>query len=153
MRLIIQQNTTGISEWVANYVAVKINKYAPTADRPFVLGLPTGSTPLGTYKKLIELYKSGVVSFKNVVTFNMDEYVRLPKNHPQSYYSFMWDNFFAHIDILPENTNLLDGNAADLDAECKNYEDKIKSYAGIQLFLGGSGPAIGWRIGPSRGQT
>ncbi len=139
MRLIIQQNTTGISEWVANYVAVKINKYAPTAERPFVLGLPTGSTPLGTYKKLIELYKSGVVSFKNVVTFNMDEYVRLPKNHPQSYYSFMWDNFFAHIDILPENTNLLDGNAADLDAECKNYEDKIKSYAGIQLFLGGIG--------------
>ena len=139
MRLIIQPDTTGISDWVANYVAAKIKKFAPTAKRPFVLGLPTGSTPLGTYKKLIELYKSGEVSFKHVVTFNMDEYVDLPKIHPQSYYSFMWDNFFIHIDIIPENANLLDGNAADLDAECRSYEEKIKSLGGIQLFLGGIG--------------
>jgi glucosamine-6-phosphate deaminase len=139
MRLIIQPDQSGISTWVAEYVAEKIRTFSPTAEKPFVLGLPTGSTPLGTYKKLIELYNKGLVSFKNVVTFNMDEYVGIPKNHPQSYYTFMWDNFFGQIDILPDNANLLNGNAADLDAECEAYEDKIKSYGGIHLFLGGIG--------------
>ena len=70
----------------------------------------------------------------------MDEYVGLPKEHPESYYSFMWNNFFSHIDIKPENTNILNGNAADLDAECARYEEKIKSYGGIDLFMGGIGP-------------
>jgi glucosamine-6-phosphate isomerase len=139
MRLIIQRDPIGISEWVANYLVAKINTFAPTVERPFVLGLPTGSTPLGTYKKLIELYRSKVVSFQHVITFNMDEYVGLPKNHPQSYYSFMWDNFFTHIDILSENVNILNGNALDLDEECKNYEEKIQSLGGIKLFLGGIG--------------
>ena len=77
------------------------------------------------YKELIDLNKKGIVSFRNVVTFNMDEYVGLPKEHPESYYSFMWNNFFNHIDINPENTNILNGNAADLDAECARYEEKI----------------------------
>ena len=97
MRLIIQPDCTGISEWVASYVMTEIRNFSPTADRPFVLGLPTGSTPLGTYQKLIEFYKEGKVSFQNVVTFNMDEYVGIPKEHPQSYHSFMWDNFFSFI--------------------------------------------------------
>lgn len=140
MRLIIQPDTTGISTWAANYVAAKIKNFAPSAERPFLLGLPTGSSPLGTYKKLIELNQQGLVSFKHVITFNMDEYVGIPKNHPQSYYSFMWDNFFSHIDILPENAHLLNGNAPDLEAECLAYEEKIKSLGGIQLFLGGIGP-------------
>ena len=139
MRLIIQLDCTGISEWVASYVMTEIRNFAPTADRPFVIGLPTGSTPLGTYKKLIELHKAGKVSFKNVVTFNMDEYVGIPKEHPQSYHSFMWNNFFSHIDICPENVNILNGNASDLEAECETYESKIKSLGGIQLFLGGIG--------------
>ena len=139
MRLIIQPDCTGISEWVASYVMTEIRNFAPTADRPFVIGLPTGSTPLGTYKKLIELHKAGKVSFKNVVTFNMDEYVGIPKEHPQSYHSFMWNNFFSHIDICPENVNILNGNASDLEAECETYESKIKSLGGIQLFLGGIG--------------
>lgn len=139
MRLIIQPDVTGISNWTANYIANNINQFSPSADRPFVLGLPTGSTPLGTYKKLIELYKSGKVSFKNVVTFNMDEYVGIPKNHPQSYHTFMWDNFFSHIDILPENVNILNGNAPDLVTECEAYEAKIKAVGGIHLFLGGIG--------------
>ena len=139
MRLIIQPDTSGISNWVANYVATKIMNFAPSAERPFVLGLPTGSSPLGAYKKLIELYNKGLVSFRHVVTFNMDEYVGIPKDHPQSYYSFMWDNLFSHIDILPENVNILNGNAPDLDAECQAYENKIKSLGGIQLFLGGIG--------------
>jgi glucosamine-6-phosphate deaminase len=139
MRLIIQPDSSGISEWVANYISTKINQFSPTTERPFVLGLPTGSTPLGVYKKLIELCKMGKVSFKHVVTFNMDEYVHIPKVHPQSYYSFMWDNFFAHIDIQPENANILDGNATNLEAECDAYEAKINAVGGIHLFLGGIG--------------
>ena len=139
MRLIIQPDYSGISTWVANYLVTKIRSFAPTAERPFVLGLPTGSTPLSTYKKLIEMYNLGQVSFKHVVTFNMDEYVGIPKAHPQSYYSFMWDNFFSHIDILPENAHLLDGNAPDLETECEAYEQKIKALGGIQVFLGGIG--------------
>jgi glucosamine-6-phosphate deaminase len=139
MRLIIQPDYSGISTWVANYLVTKIRSFAPTAERPFVLGLPTGSTPLSTYKKLIEMYNLGQVSFKHVVTFNMDEYVGIPKAHPQSYHSFMWDNFFSHIDILPENAHLLDGNAPDLEAECEAYEQKIKALGGIQVFLGGIG--------------
>jgi glucosamine-6-phosphate deaminase len=140
MRLIIEPDYAGISNWVATYVATKIRKFSPTAERPFVLGLPTGSSPLGTYKRLIELHKEGLVSFKHVVTFNMDEYVGLPQNHPQSYYSFMWDNFFSHIDILPENANILNGNAPDPTAECEAYEAKMKQLGGIRLFLGGIGP-------------
>jgi glucosamine-6-phosphate deaminase len=69
----------------------------------------------------------------------MDEYVGIPKTHPQSYYTFMWNNFFSHVDILPENVNILNGNAADLDAECEAYEAKIKTLGGIHLFLGGIG--------------
>lgn len=139
MRLIIQPDYPGISSWVADYIAEKINQFKPTSDRPFVLGLPTGSTPLGVYKNLIELYKAGQVSFRHVVTFNMDEYVGIPQNHSQSYYSFMWDNFFTHIDILPENANILNGNAPDLAAECEAYEARIKAQGGIHLFLGGIG--------------
>ncbi len=139
MRLIIQPDYAGISSWVADFIAEKINQFKPTSDRPFVLGLPTGSTPLGVYKNLIELYKAGQVSFRHVVTFNMDEYVGIPQNHSQSYYSFMWDNFFTHIDILPENANILNGNAPDLTAECEAYEARIKAQGGIHLFLGGIG--------------
>ena len=139
MRLIIQPDYSGISTWVADYIAGKINQFSPTAERPFVLGLPTGSTPMGVYEKLIGLYEEGKVSFRHVVTFNMDEYVGIPKSHTQSYYSFMWDNFFSHIDILPENANILNGNVPDLDAECAAYEAKIKALGGIHLFLGGIG--------------
>ena len=100
MRLIIEPNYEQLSKWAANYVAAKIKAANPTAEKPFVLGLPTGSSPLGMYKNLIELNKQGVVSFQNVITFNMDEYVGLPKDHPESYHSFMWNNFFSHIDLF-----------------------------------------------------
>ncbi len=140
MRLIIEPNYQSISEWAANYVANKINAFDPKESHPFVLGLPTGSSPLGMYKHLIKLHKEGKVSFRNVVTFNMDEYVGLPKDHPESYHSFMWNNFFSHIDIREENVNILNGNAEDLEAECARYEEKIKYYGGIHLFLGGIGP-------------
>lgn len=140
MRLIIKPNYVQMSDWAAAYIANRINKFAPTADHPFVLGLPTGSTPLGTYRELIRLHREGLVSFEHVVTFNMDEYMGLPENHPESYHSFMWHNFFSHIDIKPENVNILDGNAEDPEAECERYERKIASYGGIDLFMGGIGP-------------
>lgn len=140
MRLIIQESYSQISQWAAAYIVNKINEFAPTAEKPFVLGLPTGSTPLGTYRELIKLYNDGKVSFKNVVTFNMDEYIGLPEDHPESYHSFMWNNFFKFIDINPSNVNILNGNASDPNAECVRYEEKIKSYGGIELFMGGIGP-------------
>lgn len=140
MRLIIQPDYQTVSQWAANYVAAKIKKSSPTAEKPFVLGLPTGSSPLGMYKALIELNKKGVISFKHIITFNMDEYVGLPKEHPESYYSFMWNNFFSHIDINPANVHILNGNAEDLDAECAGYEAAMKTVGGVDLFLGGIGP-------------
>ncbi len=140
MRVIIQQSYELVSKWTASYVVKKIRDFDPTPKKPFVLGLPTGSSPLGTYKELVALHKAGKVSFKNVITFNMDEYVKLPENHPESYHSFMWNNFFKHIDIKKENVNILNGNAKDLEKECEQYEERIKKAGGIDLFLGGIGP-------------
>lgn len=140
MRLIIEPNYEQVSLWAANYVASQLIKFNPTAQRPFVLGLPTGSSPMGMYKRLIALNKEGVISFKNVITFNMDEYIGIPKDHSESYHTFMWNNFFSHIDINADNVNILNGNATDLEEECAQYEAKIKKVGGIDLFLGGIGP-------------
>ncbi len=139
MRVIVRPDYDACSVWAANHIAKRIIDAAPTAEKPFVLGLPTGSTPLGTYKQLIALCKAGKVSFKNVITFNMDEYVGLPADHPQSYHRFMWDNFFNHIDIKKENVHILDGMAKDPAAECRAYEKAITAAGGIDLFLGGVG--------------
>ena len=139
MRLIIQPDYETLSKWAAYYVAYKIVKANPSEDKPFVLGLPTGSSPVGMYKSLAELNHGGFVSFKNVITFNMDEYVGLPEEHPESYHSFMWNNFFKHIDIRKENIHILNGNAPDLEAECLQYERKIKQAGGVDLFIGGMG--------------
>ena len=139
MRLIPLHNEQQVSRWAARHIVDRINHFNPTAERPFVLGLPTGGTPLKTYQELIALCKAGEVSFKHVVTFNMDEYVGLPEEHPESYHSFMYNNFFNHIDIQPENINILNGNTDDHDAECRRYEEKIKSYGKINLFMGGVG--------------
>ena len=140
MRVVILDDYALVSRWAANYVVEKINQKNPTASNPFVLGCPTGSSPLGMYKELIRLNKEGKVSFKHVITFNMDEYVGLPEDHPESYHSFMWNNFFNHIDIDPENVHILNGNAPDLVAECARYERMIEAAGGIDLFMGGIGP-------------
>ena len=140
MRVIIEPDYQALSQWAANYAASKINAANPTPEKPFVLGCPTGSSPLGMYKALIELNKQGKVSFQNVVTFNMDEYVGLPEDHPESYHTFMWKNFFNHIDIKKENVHILNGNAEDLEAECANYEKQIAEIGGIDLFMGGIVP-------------
>ena len=139
MRLLILPDYEALSKWAARYVASKIVAANPSKNKPFVLGLPTGSSPLGMYRNLAELNRNGFVSFKYVITFNMDEYVGLPENHPESYHSFMWKHFFNHIDIQPENVNLLNGNAPDLDAECFQYEQKIRQVGGVDLFIGGMG--------------
>ncbi len=139
MRLIIHENYQHMSQWTARYIAKRINDFNPSSEKPFVLGLPTGSTPLGVYKELINLNKDGKVSFAHVVTFNMDEYIGLDKTHPQSYRHFMWENFFNYIDIEDKNVNILDGMASDLQNECAYYEAKIASYGGIELFMGGIG--------------
>lgn len=139
MRLIIKDDYEDCSLWAANYVAYRIKAFRPTPERPFVLGLPTGSTPMGMYRHLIKMYQEGKISFANVVTFNMDEYVGLPPAHPQSYHYFMEENFFKHVDIRPENVHLLNGMTRDYQAECENYEKKIRSYGRINLFVGGVG--------------
>lgn len=140
MRVIIQNDYVKVSKWAASFIAKKIKDANPTEAKPYVLGLPTGSTPLGVYNELIQLYKDGYISFKNVITFNMDEYVGLAEDHPQSYHTFMWNNFFNHIDIEKKNINILNGNALDLKLECQQYEKKIAIAGGIDLFMGGIGP-------------
>lgn len=139
MRLIIENTPQQVAQWAANYIIEQIRNKAQHTSSPFVLGLPTGSTPLETYKELIRRHKAGDVSFRNVITFNMDEYVGLPEEHPESYHSFMWNNFFSHIDIKPENVNILNGNAPDLTEECASYEERIEAASGIDLFMGGIG--------------
>lgn len=140
MRLIIKKTYAEVSLWAAEHIVKRINEFGPTPEKPFVLGLPTGSTPIGTYRNLIQMYKEGKVSFENVVTFNMDEYVGIPENHPESYHTFMFEHFFNHVNVKRDNINILNGNAPDLIKECADYEDRIKSYGGIDLFMGGIGP-------------
>jgi len=139
MRVIIQPDYERVSLWAANYVARRILNFGPTSDRPFVLGLPTGSSPIGMYNALVALHEKGKLSFKNVITFNMDEYVGLVQDHPESYHSFMWRHLFGRIDIPKRNVHILDGNNPDLDAECTEYEGEIHQAGGIHLFVGGIG--------------
>src|SRR3990172_7147941 len=140
MRIIIEPTADAMSRWAATYIVNKIAAFNPTPERPFVLGLPTGSSPIGTYEHLVRHHKQGRVSFKNVVTFNMDEYIGLPETHPESYHYFMHHHLFRHIDIPAGSINILNGNAPDLDLECAQYEDKIRQAGGIHLFMGGIGP-------------
>ena len=139
MRLIIEDTPQQVARWAADYIIRQIKAKEQHTSSPFVLGLPTGSTPLETYKELIRRHKAGEVSFRNVVTFNMDEYVGLAEDHPESYHSFMRSNFFSHIDIRPENVHILNGNAEDLVKECADYEARIEEAGGIDLFMGGVG--------------
>ncbi|KAH9990302.1 hypothetical protein BJV77DRAFT_1061028 [Russula vinacea] len=127
--LIIRDNPTTVGDYIGDYIAKRINDFRPTPERPFVLGLPTGSSPISTYKHLIRLVKDGKLSC----------YVGLPQDHPESYHTFMFREFFSHVDIDPENVNILDGNAPDLVSECNEYEAKIQAAGGIELFLGGIG--------------
>ena len=139
MRLIIHRNYEEVSRWAACYIAGRINDFKRKSDRPFVLGLPTGSSPLGIYRELIKRYQEKKVSFERVRTFNMDEYLGLSADHPQSYHCFMMENLFNHIDIDLSHVHILDGTAKDPEQECRRYEEAIASEGGIELFLGGMG--------------
>ncbi len=139
MHLVIHKTYEDLSRWAAHHIASRINDFNPSKSRPFVLGLPTGSSPEGTYHELINIHKEGKLSFEHVITFNMDEYVGLPEDHPQSYHSFMNEHLFNHIDIDRNNIFIPNGNAAGLEKECQDYEEKISKFGGINLFLGGMG--------------
>ncbi|MCX8105912.1 MAG: glucosamine-6-phosphate deaminase, partial [Ignavibacterium album] len=104
-----------------------------------VIGFATGSTPLGLYKELIRMHKEEGLDFSKVVTFNLDEYVGLPPNHPESYHYFMWENLFKHININPSNVHIPMGMAEDVDAFCEWYEQKIIEHGGIDLQILGIG--------------
>ncbi|MCL2205456.1 MAG: glucosamine-6-phosphate deaminase [Treponema sp.] len=139
MRLLIHRTYENACRWTADFIVKRISAFAPSQSKPFVLGLPTGSSPLGVYRHLVADYKAGRISFSNVVTFNMDEYVGIAPNHPQSYRRFMDDNFFNQTNINIENTHVLDGLAGDTEAACVAYEKAIRAFGGIELFLGGIG--------------
>ena len=137
MRLVIHQDYERASRWAAQYIANRINSYKK--DKPFVLGLPTGSSPLGIYREFIKMCKEKKLSFANVRTFNMDEYAGIPAEHPQSYRYFMTENLFKHVDIDPKHTHILNGMTIDVEKECRLYEEAIAAEGGIELFLGGMG--------------
>lgn len=138
MRLIVEPDYDSASRCAADHICAAVSARA-SAGRPFVLGLPTGSSPLGTYKELVSRHRAGRVSFRDVATINMDEYVGLPEAHPQSYHSYMRRNFFDHIDIRDSNIHIPDGNAPNLDRECLDYEGKIAELGGVDLFFSGVG--------------
>ena len=139
MRLLIHRNYDDACCWIADYIIGRIKAFAPSKEKPFVMALPTGSSVLGVYRELISAFKEGRISFSNVVSFSLDEYLGLDGDHPQSYKRFMKDNFFNAVDILPENTHIPNGMSSDPEGECLIYEAKIKSHGGIELFMGGVG--------------
>lgn len=134
MRVIVARDYKEMSEKAAYLVASQII-LKPSS----VLGLATGGTPLGFYKELVKIYKEGKFSFKDVKTFNLDEYYGLDKGNPQSYHYYMMENFFKHIDIDLNNINIPDGAAQDIELECKAYERKIKNAGGIDIQILGIG--------------
>ncbi len=104
-----------------------------------VLGLATGSTPVGAYQKLVEKYKEGSVDFNGITAFNLDEYCGIDKEHSQSYYTFMRENLFSHVNIDLNNTHIPDGRASDIDKQCSEYDAMIDAAGGIDLQLLGIG--------------
>ncbi|MDR1951935.1 MAG: glucosamine-6-phosphate deaminase [Elusimicrobiota bacterium] len=137
MRLIISDKNIG--HLAAFFIKERLNAANPTREKNFVIGLPTGGTAVDMYKNLIDLYNKKEISFANVTTFNLDEYVGIPKDHKESYHTFMEEKFFKYVDIDKSKINIPDGNASDLLKEGRDYEDKIKKAGGIDLFIGGLG--------------
>ncbi|KFD57784.1 hypothetical protein M514_01454 [Trichuris suis] len=140
MRVIILDSAEEVCDFAAQYIKRRILEFQPGPDRYFTIGLPSGGTMLGMYQRLVSFYRTGELSFEFVKTFNMDEYIGIPKNHPQSYHSYMYCNFFRHIDIQAANVHIPDGNASDLEQESAEFEKQIQLAGGIQLFVGGIGP-------------
>ncbi|MBO5910718.1 MAG: glucosamine-6-phosphate deaminase [Elusimicrobiaceae bacterium] len=137
MRLIVTKLSVGL--YSAAYIRRAIQAFAPTPQKPFVLGLPTGSTVLDMYAILRTFAQERLLSFQHVTTFNMDEYVGLPEDHPQSYHSYMRRNLFNAVHLPPQQIFIPNGNAPDLQAECTRYEQAIAKVGGIRLLVGGVG--------------
>ena len=135
MKIIITDSYKEMSERAGNIVASQIILKPDS-----ILGLATGSTPLEMYRYLIELYKKGVIDFQNITTFNLDEYHRISPSSPQSYAYYMMENFFNHINIPKENINIPNGDAIDVDEECREYAKKLESLGPIDLQVLGIGP-------------
>jgi glucosamine-6-phosphate deaminase len=134
MRIVIAKDYDELSKKAANLLASQI-----TLKPNSVLGLATGSTPVGAYNELVRIYKEGDINFTEVVTFNLDEYYGLDKENPQSYYYFMMENLFKHVNMNKRNIHIPDGRAKDIELECVEYENRIKQAGGIDLQLLGIG--------------
>jgi glucosamine-6-phosphate deaminase len=140
MNIHIFKNKKSLDEAVSRLLIEQVNKHPKS-----VLGLATGSTPLGIYKQLMDDHKRHKTSYQDVVTINLDEYVGLDKNSPASYQSFMKVNLFDALDINPKNTFIPDGGTKDLDAACQAYDDIMKKHPiDIQLLGIGSNGHIGF---------
>ena len=141
IRIYAAENYDEMSEKAARIIAAQV-----IVKPECVLGLATGSSPIGTYKGLVERYKAGKISFAGVTTVNLDEYKGLSGTHDQSYRYFMQHNLFDHIDIVPENTYVPNGLAEDAEAECRNYDELVRSfgYADLQLLGLGRNGHIGF---------
>lgn len=140
MILHIFNNAEEIGKAVANLIIEQVNEKPDS-----VLGFATGASPVPTYQALIKAYNKGKVSFKDITTFNLDEYCNLPKDDKNSYYTFMHENLFNHIDVKEENVNFLNGNAEDTDAECMRYDDLLtENKIDIQLLGVGRNGHIGF---------
>ena len=137
MRLLVSRQNIG--QQAATYIKQQVASFAPSENKPFVLGLPTGATVVDMYRFLCEMYSNGQLDFSHIVTFNMDEYVGLTPDDPNSYHFYMREHLFKHVNLKPSNTHILDGLAADLQAVCDAYENSIRQAGGIRLFLGGVG--------------
>ena len=134
MKLIVCENYAEMSAVAARMVAGQV-----IAKSNSVLGLATGSTPVGTYKELIRLYENGLVDFKDVISYNLDEYYPISPENDQSYRYFMNHNLFNHINIDKNNTHVPSGEMADPDAECKSYDEAVENAGGIDLQILGIG--------------
>lgn len=134
MKIYIEDSYDKISEKAALIVASQI-----TVNPSCVLGLATGSTPIGMYERLIDMYKRSIIDFSKVTTFNLDEYYKLPKDNKGSYYYYMMETFFNHINIPRENINIPNGMAENIEKECKQYEEKIEKAGGIDVQILGIG--------------
>ena len=134
MRIIKAKDYDDLSRKAANIISAQV-----LLKPDCVLGLATGSTPIGTYKLLIEWYEKGDLDFSAAKSVNLDEYRGLTKDNDQSYYYFMYNNLFKHININMENTNVPDGTEPDSEKECSRYENVIEAYGGVDLQLLGLG--------------
>jgi glucosamine-6-phosphate deaminase len=134
MEVIIQKDYERMSKAAAEIVVEVLNA-KPNA----VLGMATGSTPLGLYQELVRLHTEEQLDFSYVTTFNLDEYVGLAPNHPQSYHYFMHENFFKHVNVPPQNVNIPSGSTSNYRAFCEWYEQRIAECGGIDLQILGIG--------------